>query len=394
MTLLQRKADAPILSGRSRTIPTLAGAAVLSAISIWAAAGFTREPPKPAPQPQGIVVGDDNVTLEADAPQWKVLRLSKVEPANVRWSAAFPARVRIDETRASKVGSPLGGRVTQVYVELGQPVKAGDPLFTVASQDIAGLRAEREKAELDLELTKQNLARVRAMVTARALPGKDELEASQQHRQAALALRLAQSKLASLKVSSRADNELTVIAPRDGTVVDKNVLPAQQIQAEPGLIGIADLSHVWVVAELFEADAVGIAEGALVKITSPSIPGLAIDAKVEMVSAVVDPVRHTVPVRVRVPNDGRLLKPNIFAEVRLMMRPPEGSSEIAATALVSDGAKQYVYVQAARGRFVRREVTAGSVREGRAPILSGLTPGEIVVEEGAILLENQVSLAR
>jgi RND family efflux transporter MFP subunit len=263
----------------------------------------------------------------------------------------------------------------------------------VASPDIAGLRAEREKAAVDLDVTKASLERIKAMVNARALAAKDELEADQQFRQAQVALRLAQSKLASLKVSSRADNEFTVVSPRDGIVVEKNLLPAQQVSPEAGLVDVADLSQVWVVAELFEADAIGIKEGSLAKITSPSLPDLALEAKVTMVSSVVDPTRHTVPVRVRVDNDKRLLKPNIFAQMRFAVAPPEGSGEVKASALVSDGAKQYVYVQAEHGRFIRREVVAGSAREGKVPILSGLKPDEVVVEEGAILLDNQISLS-
>jgi membrane fusion protein, heavy metal efflux system len=184
-----------------------------------------------------------------------------------------------------------------------------------------------------------------------------------------------------------------VVSPRDGVVVEKNILPAQQISGQEGLVSVADLSQVWVVAELFEADAAGIAEGTPAKITSPSLPDLSLEAKVEMVSSVVDPARHTVPVRVRLTNDKHLLKPNIFAQMRFAVEPPAGSGEVAASALVSDGAEQYVYVQTEHGRFTRRQVVAGSVREGKVPILSGLKPGEVVVEEGAILLDNQVALA-
>ncbi len=146
-------------------------------------------------------------------------------------------------------------------------------------------------------------------------------------------------------------------------------------------------------AELFEADAVGITVGTPTKISSPSLPDLALEAKVDMVSAVVDPTRHTVPVRVRLDNEKHLLKPNVFAQMRFAVEPPTGSGEVAASALVSDGAKQYVYVQSDHGRFTRREVVAGSVREGKVPILSGLKPGEVVVEEGAILLDNQIALS-
>lgn len=385
---------APAPRSSSRGFPGVIGAVVISAVSIWAASGFTREPPPPAPQPKGMAVGEDNVALNAGAPQWKVLRVGPVKASEVHWSDPVPARVKIDETRAARVGSPLAGRVTQVFVELGQPVKLGDPLFTVASPDIAGLRAEREKTQVDFEITKERLARTRAMVEARAVPQKDELDADQQYRQAVLALKLAQSKLHSLKVSSRAENEFTVVAPRDGVVVEKSVLPAQQIGSDPGLMSVADLGSVWVVAEIFEADSIGIAAGTQAKITSPAMPDLAVEATVEMVSAVVDPVRHTVPVRVRLENPDRRLKPNIFAQMRFSVSPPAGSVEIAASALVTDGAKQFVYVQSAEGRFTRREVVAGSAREGQVPILRGLAPGELVVEEGAILLDNQIALSK
>ena len=383
----------PTFRLRSRKLQGVLVAAVISGISIWAASGFTREPPPDSPPAPGIQVGDDNVTLAADAPQWKVLRLGTVAGATTHWSDPVPARVKIDETRASKVGSPLAGRVTQVFVELGQPVKTGDALFTVASPDIAGLRGEREKAAVDLDVAKGTLERVKAMVSARAVAAKEEVEADQTFRQAQLSLRLAQNKLASLKVSSRAENEFTVVSPRDGILVEKNILPAQQVSVESGLVEVADLSQVWVVAELFEADAVGILVGTPTKISSPSMPDLALEAKVDMVSAVVDPTRHTVPVRVRLDNEKHLLKPNVFAQMRFAVEPPQGSGEVAASALVSDGAKQYVYVQADHGRLTRREVVAGSVRENKVPILSGLKPGEVVVEEGAILLDNQIALS-
>jgi RND family efflux transporter MFP subunit len=378
---------------RSRKVHGVIIASVISVISIWAASGFTREPPPPTPPPPGMQVGTEDVTLAADAPQWKLLRLGPAQPATTHFSDAVPARVKIDETRAAKVGSPLAGRVTQVFVELGQPVKAGDALFTVASPDIAGLRAEREKASVDLDLAKAQFERVKAMVLAHALPAKDELEANQQFRSAQVAVHLAQAKIGSLKVSSRADNEFTVVSPEAGIIVEKNVLPSQQVQSDPGLVNVADVSSVWVVADLFEADAIGIEPGTAVQVTSPSIPDFKVEAKVEMVSAVVDPSRHTVPVRVRLDNPKHLLKPNVFAQMRFSVKPPEDATEIDATALVSDGAKQYVYVQSDRGRFVRREVIAGSVREGRVPITRGLKAGEVVVEEGAILLDNQIALS-
>jgi hypothetical protein len=90
--------------------------------------------------------------------------------------------------------------------------------------------------------------------------------------------------------------------------------------------------------------------------------------------------------------DGRI-RPNTFAEVRFLSASPAGSTEIAASALVSDGPKQYVYVQDTPGHFVRRDVIAGAVRDGRISIVSGLKAGDTVVEQGAVLLDNQIDLS-
>jgi cobalt-zinc-cadmium efflux system membrane fusion protein len=376
-----------------RGLALVAGALMLSALCIWASAGFTRTPPPKPPEAEGMTVGDSTIALAPGAPQWKLVHVAPAKPATTHWTEPVPARVKIDESRAAKVGAPLAGRVTSVYVELGQKVKSGDPLFSVASADIAGLRAERDKSAVDLDVAKAQLGRISAMVAAHAIPAKDELEANQQLKQAEVSQRLAQAKLSSLKVSSRADNEFTVVSPRDGVVVEKNVLPSQQLSTETSLVTVADLAVVWVVAELFEADSPGINAGTAVRVTSPSLPELSVETKVDMVSAVVDPERHTVPVRVRLDNaDGRL-KPNIYAQMRFAIEATPSAVEIAASALVSDGSHQYVYVESNKGQFTRREIAAGPAREGRVPVMHGISPGEVVVEEGALLLDNQIALA-
>ena len=222
----------------------IGAAVVASIVAIVMASRFSRPPPPENPPLPGIQIGDGNVVLAADAPAWRMLRVAEAKKADTHESDPFAARVKLDETRASKVGTPLPGRVTAVFVELGQKVKVGDPLFSVASPDIAGLRAERDKASVDVEVAKTALERVKAMVAARAVPAKDELYASQEYKEALVSMRLAQSKLSSLKVSSRKDNEFTLVSPRDGVVVQKDVLPSQEVSADATLLEVADLSKV------------------------------------------------------------------------------------------------------------------------------------------------------
>jgi RND family efflux transporter MFP subunit len=371
----------------------LVAALIAGVVGVRVAASFQRALPESAEASADVHVGNNEVALSKDAPQWKSLRLGNAVSLGDRWTDAFPARFKIDESLASRVGSPLQGRVTRCFVELGQSVKAGSPLISVASPDIAGFRAERQKAKVDLDVANAQYERVKAMVDARALPGKDELASDQQLKQAELSLRLAQSKLDSLRVSMTSDNEFTIVAPRDGVVIDKQVVPAQQVSPNDTVIAIADLENVWVVAELFEADANGIVAGSTARVTSPSMPGYSAEAPVEMVSFVADPERHSVAVRVKLPNPGRAIRPNAYAQVSFRASVADGTVGIAASAVVSDGQKQYVYVQRQPGTFARREVVVASTHGGQAAVISGLKVGEVVVERGSALLDNQIALS-
>ena len=142
--------------------------------------------------------------MAAGAPQWRALRVECPSRAETRWTDPVPGRIKIDDRLASKVGVPVNGRVTRVFVDLGQHVLAGDPLFSVASADVADLRAQKEKTEVDLQAASAALERVKAMVAAHALPAKEELAAEQAYRQAEVASRLSVTKLASLRVTDRA----------------------------------------------------------------------------------------------------------------------------------------------------------------------------------------------
>jgi membrane fusion protein, heavy metal efflux system len=368
-------------------------ALALSALSIVATARFHRSPPAKPPSPAGMTVDEQGIQLAQGAPQWNVIKLGKAERGTAHWTEPVAARVRIDERQAARVGSPLTGRVTGVFVELGQRVKKGDPLFAVASPDLATYRNDAAKAKVDLEVAKAQYARVHDMVAQRLLPGKEELTADAEQRQAALQLQLAQAKIGSLRVATRRDNEFTVNSPREGVVVEKSLLPSQEVSTDGTLVQIADVSTVWVVADLFEGDAVGIAEGTPVQITLPSIPGFSAETTVQSMSAVVDPVRHSIPVRVQLPNSDGQLKPNEYADMRFKVALAPNSVEIDASALVSDGATQYVYVELTPGKLSKRKVVAGPERDGKVTVMKGLSAGETVVVQGGILLDNQIELS-
>jgi len=381
--------------GRQKRLVGGLVAVLVSLAAVFAASRFERKLPEPASGSGTVSVTGSAISISQGAPQWDVIRLGRAEPASEHWTDPLPAYIRVDETRASRVGAPLGGRVQQVFAELGQAVTTGTPLFSVASPDLAALRADMDRTKVELEAAKTTYDRVHAIVQARALPEKEDVLAEQQLRQAELSHTAATSRLSSLKVAPQGYGEFVVRAPREGLVAEKSVLPGQEIDAgaQGNLMMIADLSSVWVVAELFESDSIGVRPGTVARVTVASLPGQVFEGTVETVSAVVDPERHSIPIRVRLDNKDNVLKPNTFARMQFYTAPPAGSVDIATSALVTDGSNQYVYIRSADGKFSRRRITAGSAREGRVIVTEGLVTGDIVVERGAILLDNQIQLS-
>jgi len=367
-------------------------AVALSVGAVAAAALFHQAPPHAPDRAGGITTDKAGISLASNAAQWKAIRLGTAKAAGEAWSAPYPARFRVNEASAARVGAPLSGRVSRVYVELGDEVKAGDKLFSVASPDVAAFRAEQRRAALDLDVAKVAHDRVVAMVNARALPGKQETEADAQVRESQLALELANSRLASLRVPQSGGGDFTVVAPRAGVIVKKSVLPSQQVDADEVLVDIADLGTVWAVADVFEGDASRLQQNGSVLVTSPLVPGLSAEAKIESVASVVDPERHTVSVRAVIPNESQALRPNTYIEMSFREPAAAGAVEIAASALVSSGTDRYVYLQEGAGHFVRRPVQAGWSHANRVVVTSGLAPGDVVVDEGGALLDNQIAL--
>ena len=373
-------------------IPILVGAILVGLTAVVLARLYKRpDPPKDTPAP-GMTVGSDGVTLADNAPMWSVVKLAPAKPSEPHWTDPVPARIVFDEARTSRLGSPLAGRVTATYVERGQTVKTGDKLFTVSSPNLAELRADQAKALVEQTTAKINFDRVKALVDAGSLPAKELVTAQQEVAEANLAVQLSNQKLSSLKVTGGSEAAMfTMTAPRDGVVVEKTLNVGQNVDpSSTSQMAIADLSDVWVVADLFENDVGALAPGAKAKVVVGGTTEL--DGLVDQVSSVVDPDRHTVPVRVRLANLDGTLRPNAYAQIKFY-DPTAAKVSLPTSAVMSDGAQTYVYMKDKSGALKKQIVVAGSSNGGQMPILSGVQPGDQVVVQGGILLDNQIDLS-
>ncbi|HTR52047.1 MAG TPA: efflux RND transporter periplasmic adaptor subunit [Kofleriaceae bacterium] len=369
----------------------------IALVSVVGAHAYQRPAPVPEQPAPGMKVGKDQtgdfLSLDPGAPEWSVVATALPSPPEPRWTDPLPARVVFDESRTSRLGSPLAGRVSAVYVERGQAVKAGQPLFAVSSPNLAELDAAQKVAEVELKTAKTEYDRTQRAVDAQVLPGKELVAAKQKLDEAEVALRLAQQKRSSLRVTGAGDSAaFTVSAPRDGVVVERQVALGQTVSPDSGsLMAIADLSSVWVVADIFRTSIPGLARGARARVVIDNGAEGDREGTIDQIASVVDPDRHAVPVRIRLDNPEGTLRPNAYVQVRLF-DPTPTKATLPSSAVMSDGKKSFVYVEKPKGVFRRRDVTVGSVIGGKVPVTAGLELDERVIVQGAILVDNEIAL--
>lgn len=360
--------------------------------AIALARAYARPEPSPEAPPPGMRVNGQTLLLDANAPQWAIIKTDAAKPPEPTWSEPIPARVMFDEARTARLGTPLPGRITAVYVAGGQQVKAGAPLFAVSSANLADLVANRQKATVERDTARASLRRTQDAVDAQVLPAKELVAARQVLANAELAVELAEQRMQALQVNRAGGAAFTVTAPRDGVVVERAVALGQTVSPDNGsLVAIADLSTVWIVTDVFASHAAAIAVGTKAKVLVGSGGDAERDATVDQVSSVIDPDRHAVPVRIRLDNEDGELRPNAHVQVRVF-DPTPSVATVPATAVMSDGDHSFVYVDHPHGTLSRRDVEVGPVVAGNVPVLRGLSPSDRVVVSGAILIDNEIAL--
>jgi Cu(I)/Ag(I) efflux system membrane fusion protein len=194
-----------------------------------------------------------------------------------------------------------------------------------------------------------------------------------------------------LEKSGQATIKLPVYTPISGVVIEKTVLEGQYVTMGDPLFTVADLSSVWVEAEVYESDLAAVKAGQRVDITSPAWPGKTFSGQVLLVYPFLDPKSRTAKVRIELANAGMQLKPDMFVQalIRLPLAP---SVVVPASAVMDTGVRQVVWIQVKDGVFEPRQVRAG-VRVGdEVQILQGLTKGEVIAVSGAYLIDSESQL--
>lgn len=323
----------------------------------------------PGPTPPGLAP----IELSLDRIQLIGMKVAKATKESLVPELRTVGYVTAPESGMVKVTTRYGGFIEQVVVgETGRKVKRGELLAVVYSPQV--YLAEQE------------------YLTAKSLgAGGVGVDLSGDARKRLELLGVGAGEIAALEKSGKPHKALGVAAPASGWIVQKNAIQGLSFQAGADLFTIADLSKVWVLADVYEGELPRVTLGQKVVATLASLPDKPLTGEVKLVYPSVDPVTRTAKVRLEFKNDDMNLKPGMYANVAIAL-PPSSGVVIPREALVDTGEVQYVFVDKGAGKFEPRCVTLGIKAGEKVEIRSGVAEGEMVVTTGNFLLDSESRL--
>src|SRR5436309_8232278 len=323
------------------------------------------------------------VQLSPERMQSIGVRMGRVERKMVGDEIRATGNVAIDETKLAYVQVRYSGYIQKVFADATyQYLRKGQPLFTIYSPDLAA--TEREYL-----VAKQNQQRV----AGSTVPGVAESAASLLD---AAAERLKQwgvppREIARLESSGQVQQELQVDSPVSGYITERNALPNLTVQPETRLYSVADLSTVWIFAEVFQNDLGRIKVGDRASLTVDTYPGRNFEGRVNFIYPQVDMTTRTVRVRLVFPNPGLKLTPGMFVNVRLEI-PLGRQLVIPASGVFHSGTRAIAFVDHGGGYLEPREIGLGPRAGDEFVVLEGLHAGEQIVTSANFLIDSESQL--
>jgi cobalt-zinc-cadmium efflux system membrane fusion protein len=376
----------------------------LAATSANAAAEKT----DPSPQGSGASVGDP-LTAKSVVISETQLAGVKVEPATER---LFPIEkeavgsIDFNEEMSTQVFTNYQGRIIELFARVGDEVKKGDRLFTIDSPDLIQAESTLIAAAGVLDLTTRALNRAQGLYATRAVAQRDVEQAASDQQTAEGALKAARDNVRLFGKSDaeidrivherRLDPVLVIPSPIAGRVTARNAAPGLFVQpgSAPAPYTVADISTMWMIANVAETDVPALKVGQQVTVKVKAFPDRVFDGRITTISQMVDPNTHRALVRSEVADPGHELRSGMFANFVIRTGDPVRSVAVPLNGVVREGdGTMTVWVTTDRRHFVKRTVKIGMQRDGYHQILEGVQAGELVATDGAVFLSNALTTA-
>ncbi|MEE9913968.1 MAG: efflux RND transporter periplasmic adaptor subunit [Deltaproteobacteria bacterium] len=368
------------------------------------------EKPKAAtPQTKAQTQGQQSVPAVQEAPQVEIppdlqrrigVKTVKVAVKSLQKTIRTVGRIEIDERRQATVNTKIEGWIEKLYVDYtGRYVRKGEPLAEIYSPELLATQQEfintkKWAARQTSPASKDNHnhgAQEAPVSVMKQLLDKDATATLDAARQRLRLWDISEKQIKKIEETGQPVRTLTLFSPVSGYITQKMAISGMKVMPGEKLFDVADLSQVWIVADIYEYELAAIRIGQPVKINLNSLPGREWTSRIDYIYPVFSAETRTAKVRLTLPNPGGQLKPQMFTNV--VIRIDLGSKlMIPDSAVLDTGKGQVVYVDRGEGYFEPREVQTGIRAEGAVEILRGLKAGEKVASAANFLIDSEAQL--
>jgi len=355
--------------------------------------------PKPeTPKTEASKPAADPLVVRIEPAMAERFQVAEARQADIVALQEVPGRIEANERQVTRIGASVTGRVTEVLMEVGDRVSAGQTLARVASPELTQAQIAYLRAHSNAALAERAVERARQLFQADVI-GSAELQRRESELAMARAeqrasgdqlslLGIGQAALDLLREKGTLQPHAAVVSTQAGVVIERKVSNGQVAQPGDPLFTVADLGNVWVVGALPEQTARTVQVGQRVDIEVPALAGRQLSGKIVYVGDTVSPDTRTVPIRTQVDNPQRDLKPQMLATMRIRGEAVR-QLVVPQEAVVRENERDHVYVRLADGSYRYTEVELAPAQNEQRPVLKGLSEGTPVVVQGAFHLHNE-----
>jgi len=335
-------------------------------------------------------------TRSIEAANLKIVEVSLESLKNI---IQVPGKVQFNENKLAHVGSRVSGRIVTVKGNLGDKVKEGDSLAIIDSTELGSSQSEYLKAKANFHAQQKSYQRAKKLLEGKAISLGEYQKREAEYLNVRAEFKAAEDRLHLLGLSEeevkRIGNEHTinskvaVRAPFSGTIVERHATLGEVIEPAAKLFTLADLSQLWVIADVPEKDTNLLKAGLPVEIKVSPYPNKTFKGTITYVGAQIDPSTRTVKSRAEFDNSLGQLKPGMFATISITTEVISDVLAIPQKAVQNDGNNKIVFIDKGNGGFEKREVSLSRHVDGFYQVEDGLKAGEKIVTEGSFLLKSE-----
>lgn len=321
----------------------------------------------------------------------KLITIDVAKSSKVAAELNLSGEIASDDNNVIKVFPFSSGQVTEVKVSLGDHVNKGQTLAVLRSADVAGNYTDLSSTQSDVSVAKRQLDQAEYLYKNGISSEREYTEAKENYNKAAAANRKVRDQIAiNGGGNTSASGSLVIKAPESGYIIEKNITSGSFIRPDNAgsMFTIGNMQTVWVWANVFESDISKIKVGDQAAITTVAYPDKTFPGKVDQISSVLDPDNKVMKVRIVLPNPGLLLKPEMFASVKISSSAASPATSLPSKTILFDNKRQFVVLYNDKCNLAVREVKVLKTVGDTTWLASGLNVGDRVVSSNQLLLYN------